>query len=1162
MWAACAIQALAECRSTGERRWLGSSRKKRRSRMGDSRAPGDGGGLEVHRPPQTLCCHPAAHSAWSPGRAKAWTMQGSEAVGPLAIGLLRWKNLCVNGNPPLSLTVPEDACVPMCQCFATQNDFSCPLSCPASLSITPVPSYNSSSQETLSQDSTDINLSIHGAEKRVQVCQRTTAASYPVSPHRPVDGHPSIPQARGTIKMEASSSGSTILSVSAGKAKTHQPEGREDLQVNQLETQIWIKPDTQKTDLDFSEILNAIQEIAKDVNIFFDELEGVNSPSKDDDSLLHHGNLTSTSDDASRLEVVGEEVPDKNKISGLYFRDGKCRIDYILVYRKSNPQTEKREVFERNIRAEGLQMEKESSLTNSDIIFVKLHAPWEVLGKYAELMNVRMPFRRKIYYLHRRYKFMNRIEKQISRFRGWLPRKPMKLDKETLPDLEENDCYTAPFSQQRIHHFIIHNKDTFFNNATRSRIVHHILQRVKYEEGKNKIGLNRLLSNGSYEAAFPLHEGSYRSKNSIKTHGAENHRHLLYECWASWGVWYKYQPLDLVRRYFGEKIGLYFAWLGWYTGMLFPAAFIGLFVFLYGVTTLNHCQVSKEVCQATDIIMCPICDKYCPFMRLSDSCIYAKVTHLFDNGATVFFAVFMAVWATVFLEFWKRRRAVIAYDWDLIDWEEEEEEIRPQFEAKYSKKERMNPISGKPEPYQAFADKCSRLIVSASGIFFMICVVIAAVFGIVIYRVVTVSTFAAFKWALIRNNSQVATTGTAVCINFCIIMLLNVLYEKVALFLTNLEQPRTESEWENSFTLKMFLFQFVNLNSSTFYIAFFLGRFTGHPGAYLRLINRWRLEECHPSGCLIDLCMQMGIIMVLKQTWNNFMELGYPLIQNWWTRRKLRQEYGTQGKTSFPQWEKDYNLQPMNAYGLFDEYLEMILQFGFTTIFVAAFPLAPLLALLNNIIEIRLDAYKFVTQWRRPLASRAKDIGIWYGILEGIGILSVITNAFVIAVTSDFIPRLVYAYKYGPCAGQGEAGQKCMVGYVNASLSVFLVSDFENRSEPTSNGSEFSGSPLKYCRYRDYRDPPHSPVPYGYTLQFWHVLAARLAFIIVFEHLVFCIKHLISYLIPDLPKDLRDRMRREKYLIQEMMYEAELERLQKERKERKKNGKSYHNEWP
>lgn len=40
---------------------------------------------------------------------------------------------------------------------------------------------------------------------------------------------------------------------------------------------------------------------------------------------------------------------------------------------------------------------------------------------------------------------------------------------------------------------------------------------------------------------------------------------------------------------------------------------------------------------------------------------------------------------------------------------------------------------------------------------------------------------------------------------------------------------------------------------------------------------------------------------------------------------------------------------------------------------------------------------------------------------------------------------------------------------------------------------------LYIYRYRDYRDPPHSLVPYGYTLQFWHVLAARLAFIIVFE---------------------------------------------------------------
>lgn len=42
--------------------------------------------------------------------------------------------------------------------------------------------------------------------------------------------------------------------------------------------------------------------------------------------------------------------------------------------------------------------------------------------------------------------------------------------------------------------------------------------------------------------------------------------------------------------------------------------------------------------------------------------------------------------------------------------------------------------------------------------------------------------------------------------------------------------------------------------------------------------------------------------------------------------------------------------------------------------------------------------------------------GVWTKVLEAIGVLAVIANGLVIGVSSDFIPRLVYHYYYGPCA--------------------------------------------------------------------------------------------------------------------------------------------------
>jgi len=53
-------------------------------------------------------------------------------------------------------------------------------------------------------------------------------------------------------------------------------------------------------------------------------------------------------------------------------------------------------------------------------------------------------------------------------------------------------------------------------------------------------------------------------------------------------------------------------------------------------------------------------------------------------------------------------------------------------------------------------------------------------------------------------------------------------------------------------------------------------------------------------------------------------------------------------------------------------------QFGYVALFAAALPMASLMALANNLIELRTDAWKMLTQHRRPVAQASDDIGAWH----------------------------------------------------------------------------------------------------------------------------------------------------------------------------------------
>ncbi|NXD16351.1 ANO5 protein, partial [Nothocercus nigrocapillus] len=815
----------------------------------------------------------------------------------------------------------------------------------------------------------------------------------------------------------------------------------------------------------------------------------------------------------------------------IFFRDGVRRIDFVLSYvddlnKEWEKKLERRKEFESNLQKAGLELETEDKKESEDgkIYFVKIHAPWEVLITYAEVLNIKVPIREN--------DIPSRVENPLD-----CVLTPFRLPERVMHP--EPDYFTAPFSKDKQELYLINDESTFFSPSMRNRIVYYILTRCPYgtEEGKKKFGIKRLLNNGTYSAAYPLHDCQYWKKASDPN--CDSERYTLYMEWARFLRFYKEQPLDLIRKYYGEKIGIYFAWLGFYTEMLFLAAVVGLICFLYGLFTMDENMSSKEICDPAiggEIIMCPLCDRDCDYWKLNTTCASSEYSHLFDNVATLFFAIFMGIWVTLFLEFWKRRQARLKYEWDLVDFEEEQQQLqlRPEYEAKCTQKKK-NPVTQEMEPYLPLTSQAVRFCISGTTVLFWVSLIIASMIAVIVYRLAVYAAFA----SLMENTQtlepisglltpQLATSVTASCLNFVIIMILNFLYERIAIWITDMEIPRTHLEYENRLTMKMFLFQFVNYYSSCFYVAFFKGKFVGYPGAYTYMFNRWRNEECDPAGCLIELTTQLTIVMAGKQIWGNIQEAIVPWICNWWGRRKAR----SNPENLYSRWEQDHDLQIFGALGLFYEYLEMVIQFGFITLFVASFPLAPLLALMNNILEIRVDSWKLTTQYRRPVAAKAHSIGVWQEILNGMAILSVVTNAFIVAFTSDMIPRLVYYYAYST----NDASP--MSGYINNSLSVFQIADFPTRNKPKMNPDNFV-----ICRYRDYRYPPDHERKYLHTMQFWHILAAKMAFIIIMEHVVFIVKFFVAWMIPDVPADVKAKIKREKYLTQKILHEYELEKL-------------------
>lgn len=271
---------------------------------------------------------------------------------------------------------------------------------------------------------------------------------------------------------------------------------------------------------------------------------------------------------------------------------------------------------------------------------------------------------------------------------------------------------------------------------------------------------------------FPLHE--LNEKNA-----------LIKKLTKQW------RPLDVedIRHYFGEYIAIYYAWLLHYTYWLIIPSAVGIIMFIVG-------------------------------------CVIG-----FDNNVIPYYCVFIVVWVTFYLEFWKRRNSVLVTLWDEIDFTRLER-VRPSFHGEIRKGVYVdgeflplsdNETTGFVAPTTKYSPASKRYVKFGVG-GSVLCSFI------VIVIIVTLAIFSFRFFLTSMQNPFFRDTGAAIAgiMNAIFIMIGNFIYRKVAFFFTEWENHRTESEWENSFIIKNAVFQFVNSYTSLFYIAFVKSKFTSY----------------------------------------------------------------------------------------------------------------------------------------------------------------------------------------------------------------------------------------------------------------------------------------------------------------------------------------------
>ncbi|EDS32557.1 conserved hypothetical protein [Culex quinquefasciatus] len=338
----------------------------------------------------------------------------------------------------------------------------------------------------------------------------------------------------------------------------------------------------------------------------------------------------------------------------------------------------------------------------------------------------------------------------------------------------------------------------------------------------------------------------------------------------------------------------------------------------------------------------------------------------------VIFSLFNVAWASLYLEAWRRYSVELAFRWGTLSTPPELlEPPRPLYKGPLEE----SPVTGRLEPREtpAWQRRAFRYLdwwdekLPEQGIFSCLSVI-----------------------------PKVLLAGA--------ITLMDEAYYKLAVWLNDKENYRLQSKYENHLIGKVALFQFVNSFLSLFYIAFYL-RDQDKLKEQLAglLISRQIIGNLRESAWpyLVEQWKLAKLSFKLWGALSPTQELPPPMIEN----KQVNEGKGSSEctsstpKRSIGQAEVESSLYKYD--GTFSDHLEMLVQMGYVVLFSAAFPLAGLCALANNLLEIRSDAFKLAHVHQRPFGQRVANIGTWQNALGMLGLAAVIVNCALIGLSGQ-----------------------------------------------------------------------------------------------------------------------------------------------------------------